>query len=419
MQSNMFSVFTDCPHREKFGWLEQLNLVYGSMSKNYDVLAHYRKVLADMADAQTPSGLVPDIAPEYTEFTQWNQGYRDDPNWGGTIILAPWDLYRTYGDQETMRRYYPNMQRYLDYLTQRSHDHILDGGLGDWIAIDTTTPLDLVATQAYYKLATTMSRIAGTIGQSADAQRYADLAKQVKDAFNAKFLDAASGTYGPGNAASNGLALDGDLVPSADRDRVLQHLVDAIRADGNHLEVGEVALPAIFDALHRAGRDDVIYDLATQTTYPSYGYLVRTGSTALPEAWTGMTKSGSQNHYMLGALDDWFWSGLGGIQQAPDSVAYHDLVIAPAVVGDLTSNHATYRTPQGEVATSWTRSDRAVHLDVTVPANTTATVKVPLDRVGGASAQLAAGGLRPVSVDDHAATYRVGSGTWHFTAESN
>jgi alpha-L-rhamnosidase len=100
-------------------------------------------------------------------------------------------------------------------------------------------------------------------------------------------------------------------------------------------------------------------------------------------------------------------------------VAYHDLVISPAVVGDLTSNHATYRTPQGEVATSWTRSDRAVHLDVTVPANTTATVKVPLDRVGGASAQLDAGGLRPVSVDDHAATYRVGSGTWHFTAESN
>lgn len=417
MQSNMYSVFTDCPHREKFAWLEQLNLVFDSMSKNYDVLAHYRKALADMADAQLPSGLVPDITPELTEFTQWNLGYRDDPNWGGSIILAPWDLYRTYGDSEVMERYYPNMQRYLDYLTQRSHGHLLDGGLGDWIAIDTTTPLDLVATQAYYKLASTLGDIAGAIGRPADAKRYADLAAQVRTAFNDRFFDADAGSYGPGNEASNGLALDAGLVPSGDRDRVLTNLVDGIRADGNHLEVGEVALPAIFDVLAEAGRDDVIYDLATQTTYPSYGYLVRTGSTALPEAWTGMTKSGSQNHYMLGALDDWFWSGLGGIEQAPGSVAFHDLVIAPAVVGDLTSNDATYRTPQGEVATSWTRTDQALSLDVTVPANTTATVEVPLDRVGGRSAALDAGGLRPVSVDEHTARYEVGSGTWHFTAE--
>ncbi|SDK22236.1 alpha-L-rhamnosidase [Nocardioides sp. YR527] len=418
IQGNMYSVLTDCPHREKFGWTEQLNLVFDSVAKNYDVEAYYRKIVQDMADSQTSFGLVPDITPEYTEFSEWNVGYRDDANWGGSIILAPWLMYRAYGDVETMRTFYPNMQRYLDYLSGRADGHILGQGLGDWIAIDTTTPLELVGTQAYYKLASTLSQVARTIGKKQDAEKYAALAADIADAFNAEFFDAATGDYGPGNQTSNGLALDADLVPADHRDQVLGNLIESIRAADDHLRVGEIGLPAILDVLAEEGRDDVIYDIATQTTYPSYGYLVETGSTALPEAWTGMTKSGSQNHYMLGAIDDWFWSGLGGIEQAPGSVAFRDLVIAPAVVGDLTSHHAGYRTPQGEVVTDWQLDGDRLDLQVTVPANTTATVKVPLDKVGGADAKLSAGGLRPTRVSDEYAVYEVRAGAWRFVASA-
>ena len=348
---------------------------------------------------------------------EWNRGYRDDPNWGGSIILAPWQLYRTYGDTDMMRTYYPNMQRYLDYLSSRADGHIVGEGLGDWIALDTDTPLTLVGTQAYYRLTTTLAEVAKAIGENDDAARYSDLAGQIRDAFNATFFDSAAGDYGPGNQASNGLALDAGLVPAGDEERVLANLIGSIRVDDNHLEVGEVALPAILKTLAAHGRDDVIYDLATQTTFPSYGYLVKMGSTSMPEAWTGMTKSGAQNHYMLAALDDWFWSELGGIEQAQDSVAWHDLVISPAVVGDLREARASYRTPQGLVTSSWTRSSTGLQLDVEVPGNTTATIRVPLDRLGGASTQVIANwGLKPIRVDDRYATFAAGSGSWTFRA---
>ena len=316
-----------------------------------------------------------------------------------------------------MRTYYPNMQRYLDYVSSRADGHLVGEGLGDWIALDTDTPLSLVGTQSYYRLTTTLAEVAETLGKNDDAARYSHLAGQIRDAFNASFFDSATGDYGPGNQASNGLALDAGLVPARDEERVLANLVDSIREDDNHLAVGEVALPAILKTLAAHGRDDVIYDLATQTSFPSYGYLVKTGSTSMPEAWTGMTKSGAQNHYMLAALDDWFWSGLGGIEQTEDSVAWHDLTISPAVVGDLRSAEASYRTPQGLVSTSWTRSSTKLQLDVEVPGNTTATIRVPLDRLGGASAKVTAtGGLKPIRVDDRYATFAAGSGSWTFRA---
>lgn len=416
VQSNMYSVLTDCPHREKLGWLDQTGLIFGVASRTYDIEAYARKIARDMVEAQTPDGLVPTTAPEFALFAG---AYREDANWGGTIVLAPWEMYRTYGDTETLRALYPAMRRYLDYLAGRASGDLLDGGLGDWMAVDTTTPTGVTETYAYKRLATTMSRIATVLGQDGDARAYRAQASRIAAAFNSSYFDSGRNTYGSGSQACNALALDGGFVPAAAQAAVLGTLIDSIRAAGNHLQVGEVGLPAALRVLADAGRHDVIWDVATQTTYPSYGHMVVTGSTSLAESWGGMGTSASQNHWMLGALEEWFTAGLGGITQTPDSVAFSELAIAPAVVGDLTSVDASYETPQGRVTTSWQRTDTALSLTVRVPANTAATVAVPLAAVAGTRPVVSAPRPAvPVGRDGTSAVYRVGTGTWTFRVTS-
>ncbi|MGH3169894.1 MAG: family 78 glycoside hydrolase catalytic domain, partial [Trebonia sp.] len=413
VQSNMFSTLTDCPDREKLGWLDDTGLIFDVAARNYDVAATYRKIMRDIAEAQSPDGLVPTTAPELTLFAG---AFRDDPNWGGTVVLAPWQMYRTYGDIETLRTYYPNMRAYLGYLGTQASGNLLDYGLGDWITLNNATPVGITASYAYKRLASTLATIAALLGETSDAAQYTALAGSITTAFNALYYDAATASYGPGTQASIALALDAGLVPASARPAVLASLISAIAAEGNHLDVGEIGLPAVFRVLARAGRHDVIYDIATQTTYPSYGYQVVTGSTSLGEDWGALGTSGSQNHWMLGALDAWFTEGLGGIGQSDDSVAFGKLVIAPAVVGTLTSVTASYIGPQGQIATSWQRDSTALALDVTVPPNTAATVELPLAPAGVGARVSASSGAVLTGNDGTTATWSVGPGHWNFRA---
>lgn len=408
IQSNMYSVLTDCPHREKLGWLEEDNLVFGSVARDYDVAAYYRELVRNMAEAQTADGLIPDIAPEYTVFSG---GFRDDPNWGGSLVLAPWQLYETYGDTATMRTYYPNMQRYLDYLSSKANGDLLDYGLGDWITFDNSTPVGVTASFGYYRIASAMSGIAGALGKTDDAQRYAALATRIGAAFNDKYL--SGDTYASGSQASDALALDMGIVPAAEREAVLDHLTASIKANGYHLTVGEIALPSVFRVLSAAGRDDLIYTIATQTGNPSYGYQVTHGATSLTENWDGPTSGNSQNHFMLGAIDEWFGAGLAGIRQADGSVAFEHLLIRPAVVGDLAHAAASYQTPRGAVASSWSRSGGTLRLDVTIPPGAPARVEVPL--LGGTTRPEAMPGATWIGIQDGRGVFEVGSGHWTFT----
>ena len=408
IQSNMYSVLTDCPHREKLGWLEEDNLVFGSVARDYDVAAYYRELVRNMAEAQTADGLVPDIAPEYTVFSG---GFRDDPNWGGSLVLAPWQLYETYGDTATLKTYYANMARYLDYLSSRATGDLLDYGLGDWITFDTSTPVGVTASFGYYRVASAMSDIAKVLGKTDDAGRYAALATRIGAAFNDKYLK--EDTYASGSQASDALALDMGIVPAAKRQAVLDHLATSIQANGYHLTVGEIALPSVFRVLSAAGRDDLIYTVATRTGNPSYGYQVTHGATSLTENWDGPTSGNSQNHFMLGAIDEWFSSGLAGIRQADGSVAFEHLLIRPAVVGDLTSAAASYDTPRGRVASSWSRSGGTLRLDVTVPPGAPARVEVPL--LGGTTRPQATPGARWIGMRDGHGVFEAGSGHWTFT----
>ncbi|GAA2335518.1 family 78 glycoside hydrolase catalytic domain [Streptomyces cuspidosporus] len=406
--SNMMSVLTDCPSREKLGWLEQDQLVFPALAANYDMRSQLRKIVRDMADAQTPDGLIPSTVPDYTALPG---AYRNDANWGGAFVLVPWQLYTTYGDRETLRAYYPRMKEYAAFLAAQVTDGILDYGLGDWFTPDRTFPRAVAGTYGYWRVTDTLSRIAGVLGEREDAAAYRERADASVAALTTRYYDAATGTFGGGGHGAEALALDMGAVPDGRRQRLLDHFTHSVEQAGHHLLLGEISLPAAFRVLSAAGRDDVIHEIATRTDSPSYGYQVVHGNTTLGESWDGGPGQ-SQNHFMLGAVDSWFTGSLAGIRQTDDSIGYRRLLFAPAVVGELTSVAGSYTTPYGPARSAWRRDGSALRLTVTVPAGTTAEVRVP-----GTSGPVGApDGARPLGSEDGARRYAVGSGTWTFTS---
>ncbi|GAA2297535.1 family 78 glycoside hydrolase catalytic domain [Streptomyces kunmingensis] len=406
VEGNMMSVLTDCPSREKLGWLEQDQLVFPTLAANYDMRSYLRKIVRDMSDAQTTEGLIPSTVPDYVELAGT---YRNDANWGGAFVLVPWQLYTTYGDQDTLRAYYPQMKKYVTFLEQKVSGGLLDYSLGDWFTPDKTFPKTVSGTYGYWRILDALSDIAGVLGQDEEAAAYRAKADASAKALSDKYFDEETGTFGGGGQGAEALALDMGAYPDGERPRLLAHLVDSIEAARHHLLLGEISLPAAFRVLSQEGRDDVVYKVATQTTSPSYGYQVLAGNTTLGESWDGGSGQ-SQNHFMLGAIDAWFTRGLAGLDQTPDSIGYRKLRIAPAVVGDLTSARATYTTPYGEAATQWRRDGDRLTLTARVPAGSTARVEMPVS-TGRVTAPE---GARLVGRADGVATYEVGSGTWTF-----
>ncbi|MFE6826333.1 family 78 glycoside hydrolase catalytic domain [Streptomyces sp. NPDC057690] len=406
VEGNMMSVLTDCPSREKLGWLEQDQLVFPALAANYDMQAHLRKIVRDMADAQTAEGLIPSTVPEYTSLPG---AYRNDSNWGGAFVLVPWQLYTTYGDADTLRTYYPRMRQYAAFLQTQVSDGILDYGLGDWFTPDRTFPRAVAGTYGYWRVVDALARISTVLGDDTAAADYRTKADTAARALAAKYYDAATGTFAGGGQGAEALALDMGAYPRGQKDRLLAHFTGAVETAGFHLLLGEISLPAAFRVLSEAGRDDVVQRIATRTTSPSYGYQVAAGNTTLGESWDGGPGQ-SQNHFMLGAIDSWFTGRVAGIAQTPGSVGYAELLIDPAVEGDLTSASGSYRTPYGLARTDWARTDDRFRLTVEVPAGSTAEIHVPTGD-GHATAPKGARLVRATAAD---AVYAVGSGHWTF-----
>ncbi|SEF19856.1 alpha-L-rhamnosidase [Amycolatopsis pretoriensis] len=374
VENNMQSILTDCPSREKLGWLEQDHLAFDALARNYDVQAYLGKIVQDMADGQEASGLVPSTVPDHVTLAG---SYRDDPNWGGALVQVPLKAYQVYGDKEPLSRFYPAMRRYLAYLQgqpARWVDGVYDYGLGDWITTEKPAmPRAIPSSFGVWAVEDGLAKVATALGQ--DASTYRAQADALAKAVWAKYYDAATGLFGGGGQGATALALDMGAVPADLRAGQIQHLVDTIEAAGWHLVMGEISFPSVLRVLSNAGRDDVVYRIATQTTSPSLGHQVQAGLTALGETWDGGSGQ-SQDHFMLGAMDGWLTTRLTGIGQAADSAGFRKLVIDPAVVGELTSASGSYETPNGRVSTAWTKSDREYRLTVTVPPGSTAEVHI-------------------------------------------
>ncbi len=384
-RSNFTHVISDCPHRERLGWLEQYHLNGPALRYEWDLTQLFAKGFNDIADAQRPNGLVPSIAPEYVVF---DGGFVDSPEWGSTLILAAWQHYQFTGDDAPLRRHYAAMQRYFDYLTSRANHHIVSHGLGDWYdlgpkppGIAQLTPIALTATAIYYEDARALARIAALIGQSADSNKYTAVAAEIGAAFNATFFNSQTGVYAAGSQTAQAMPLVLGLVAPERRDAVIAALLKDISDRGNAVTAGDVGYRYLLRALADTGHSDVIFEMNNQSEKPGYGYQLAHGATSLTEAWDANPHS-SQNHFMLGQIMEWFYQDLAGLGVDPAVPGFKNVLVRPQPVGDLTWAEASHESPYGLIKVRWERGNGTFVLKVTVPANATATVFVPAREAG-------------------------------------
>jgi len=377
VRSNLASVTTDCPHREKLGWLEVTHLMGNSIRYNYDIHNMYVKIIQDMIESQLDNGLVPDIAPEFVPFSG---GFRDSPEWGSSAVILPWYVYSWYGDRQPMERAYPMMKRYVDYLGSKADGSIVSHGLGDWFDLgpgspgeSQLTPMALTATAIYYYDLSLLSKMATILGFKDDALVLADSAQTVRDAFNAKFYNPETHVIATGSQTAYSMPLVVGLVPDQDRAEVLKNLVKAVEADGFALTAGDVGYHYLVQALQDAGASEVIFKMNSREDVPGYGFQLKHGATALTESWPAL-RYVSNNHMMLGHLMEWFYTGPGGIKPAEGSVGFDKVIIDPQPVGDLTWAEASHRCIHGEIYCRWEKSAKGYNIAVRIPVGTTAEV---------------------------------------------
>ncbi len=384
MHNNEVSLFTDCPHREKLGWLEQTHLVADALMFNNDLDGLYRATARNIADAQGSDGMVPTIAPQFVKFGPKYPVYDDSPEWGSAAILAPWAAYRHYGDKAELARAYPVMQRYLSYLISRAQDGIVAYGLGDWYDVgprppgfEQNTTLGVTGTLMLYEDAATLARIAQLLGHAEDAETYAVVAFRTATAYDRRFWVADKGWYDTGSQTANAMPLALGIVPAARQQQVFAHLLADLHAHNDHVTTGEVGFPYLLRALMLAGSNDVIYALMTRTDAPSYGAQLAAGATALTEAWDANPRN-SQDHFMLGAGEEWFYRGLAGLDfdlSRPDPATR--ITLRPAFLPQLDRIDATYDSKLGLIESHWKRIPTGIAYDIVVPAGTEATVLLP------------------------------------------
>jgi alpha-L-rhamnosidase len=416
MRNNMMSVLTDCPHREKLGWLEQTHLVGPSLSYNFQIPVLLTKVCCDISDAQLDNGMVPDIAPEYTVF---GGGFRDSPEWGSACVLIPWQLYQWYGDLSILSRQYTTMQHYIHYLGTRANDNLLSFGLGDWYDIGPKapgpaqlTPSSLTATAFYYRDICILQQIAKLLGRQGDSAQFADLASHVGESFNRAFYNPETHNYATASQTANAIPLVFGLAPAQDRTAIADNIVKDIRQRHDGLTAGDIGYRYLLRALADADRSDVIFDINRASDKPGYGMILAKGATSLTEAWDARPEA-SQDHFMLGHIMEWFYSDLVGVQQSPDSVAFRKIVIKPTPVGDVTWAGASFQSASGVIKSSWKITGNQFALDVVIPPNTTAELIFP-PRYRKDVVEVDSASEPSVVAGD--GRIKVGSGNYHFTS---
>lgn len=385
IRSNASHVLSDCPHREKLGWMEQVHLMSPSIQYTYDFPALGRKIMNDIKIGQLDNGLIAETNPEYVYFT-WGEKdmFRDSPEWGSSGIIYPWYAYNWYGDLKSLTEMYPTMQRYIEYLKERSENLILRNGLGDWYdigpnapGVSQLTPLGVTGTAIFYYNLNIMQKIATLLNQPNDVKQYAQLASKVSKAFNDEYFNKSTKQYATGSQTSNAMALYMDLVPKNDRPAVLDNLIKGIVDSSYRLTAGDIGFRYVVRVLEKEGRSDILYKMNSRSDVPGYGYQLAKGATALTESWMALPTV-SNNHLMLGHLKEWFYSGLVGLKIDSSAIAYKKFIVAPTPVGDVTQAEANIETLYGKVKANWQQqTDGSFHLHVDVPVNTSATVIIP------------------------------------------
>lgn len=422
-RSNMVSVLTDCPHREKLGWLEQYHLNGPSIRYEFDVARIFRKAMRDMADGQTEEGMVPNIAPEFTRF---RGTFRSAAEWGAAFIAVPWQQYLFNGDTALMAEYYPQMKAYYGYLESKAEDNILSEGLGDWYDLgpnhgpgraQLTLP-PLTATAFLFQDAKLLGKMATLLGRTEDAEHFKARAAAIRRSFNERFYNEEGGYYASNSQAGNAIPLVMGIVEPENRDRVFSALLEDVVNRGYAMTAGDVGFRYLLLALSDAGRDDVVFRMINQDETPGYGYQLKMGATALTEAWDA-SPSSSNNHFMLGHIIEWFYGRLLGIRPVEEAPGFKHVHLEPRPVAALQRARGHHDTPYGRVEVEWIQHENeAFAYTVKLPPNTTATLVLPaghtsLIQESGVSVEESIG-VQLIERGSAHTVFRLTSGTYSF-----
>ncbi|MCD6355469.1 MAG: family 78 glycoside hydrolase catalytic domain [Prolixibacteraceae bacterium] len=369
--SNLFGYPTDCPQREKNGWTgdAQINIETGLY--NFDGITIYEKWLADHQDEQQPNGVLPAIIPT----SGWGYHWANGPDWTSTIAIIPWNIYLFYGDSHLLESCYDNIKRYVDHIDEMSPLGITNWGLGDWVPVKSKTPKEFTSTAYYFVDVTILAKAAKIVGRQTDAEKYSALAKKIKNAINEKYLNRETGIYGSGFQTEQSVALKWGLVPKELVKKVAENLAQRVVADHSHIDVGLLGTKAILNALSENGHADLAYKVASQETFPSWGWWIVNGATTFYENWPlDAGRDISMNHIMFGEISAWYYKALGGIFPDEEHPGFKNVVLKPHFVSGLEQFEAKHDGPYGTIVSSWKKSGEEIEYNVTVPANSTATL---------------------------------------------
>lgn len=380
-RSNMQSVFTDCPHREKLGWLEQDHLCGPSLLYNYNLTTFAPKIIRDICDAQKQDGSVPTTAPQYVEFgNKWGD-FDESPEWGSTLIIFPFQYYEHYGDNSLIINNYEAMCRYTDYLTSRSKNGIVSFGLGDWYdyqqnaaaGFSKNTPVPLVATAHYIYDLQLMVKASEMMNNAENKQKFSSLLKDVTDAFNSEFFHADSCYYGNNSQCSNALPVFLGICPKGTEQKVYENLMaDVMKTGKPRLTTGDVGNRYLIQALSKNGDNKLVYDMFNHHDTPGYGFQMDMGMTTLSEQWNPQFGT-SLNHFMMGHIDEWLFRSMAGIHNTPGTFGLRDIIIQPFFADDAQEVTAETENLYGKIKVSATPTAATVQ----IPVGCKATVILP------------------------------------------
>ena len=371
--SNLYGYPTDCPQREKNGWTGDAHIAIETGLYNFDGITIYEKWLADHRDEQKPDGVLPAIIPT----SGWGYTWANGPDWTSTIAIIPWNIYLFYGDPKLLEDCYENIKRYVDHIDGISHAGLTDWGLGDWVPVKSVTPKELTSSIYYFVDVTILSKAAKLLNKNEDAEKYSALSKKIADAINSKYLNKETGVYGTGLQTELSAPLYWGIVPDEVKAKVVANLVARVNADKDHIDVGLLGTKTILNALSENGHADLAYTIASQETFPSWGYWIKNGATTLYENWPVDAKSDiSRNHIMFGEIGAWMYKALGGIKPDPEHPGFRNVILQPNFVQGLNSFSAEHDGPYGTISSEWERHEENVYLRVTVAPNSTATLYV-------------------------------------------
>jgi alpha-L-rhamnosidase len=372
--SNLFGYPTDCPQREKNGWTGDAHIAVETGLYNFDGITIYEKWLADHRDEQQPNGVLPSIIPSSGWGYEWGNG----PDWTSTIAIIPWNVYLFYGDKKLLADCYDNIRRYVDHITDISPSGLTTWGLGDWIPVSTKPAVIFTSSVYYYTDASILARAAALLDKDEDSKKYAALAEKIKNAFNSKFLDRNTGMYGQGMQTELCMPLYWGLAPDDMKSKVAANLAKKVEADGNHLNVGLLGTKALLNALSENGYADLAYKVASNETFPGWGWWVVNGATTLYENWPIDAKSDiSLNHIMFGEIGAWMYKGLAGIFPDAGRPGFRHILLRPHFVKGLSQFEATHEAPCGAISSAWKTEGKAIVYTAVIPPNCTATLELP------------------------------------------